>query len=402
VYPIKQSTAIDVLFFLHDSNGDPLTGKVDGDFTKQISKNGGAFGAMTVTITERAGGWYLLPLGTGHTDTLGILSVYLTASGAKQVNLQYRVHVRVYDDLAFPTTSGRSIDVTTGGGVGIDWGNVENQSTAVTLSGTTVDELTTVGVGAIVGVSFANGAIDAAALNADAVTEIRSVVSGTADDGSTTTVIDAARTEADADYWKGNFLLFTSGTIAGQCRLITAFDEGTDTLTFAPATTQAVSTQTYEILPAARVDLQLWLGSVANALVSGRVDASVGAMASNTVTAAALATDAVNEVRDSILSDSTPFAGGNINATISSRATPAQVNAEVLDVLTADTFVEVSAVPAASSTILDKLNWLFGLARNKILQTATTQTLRNDADDGTIATAAVSDDGTTFTRAEWS
>jgi hypothetical protein len=78
-------------------------------------------------------------------------------------------------------------------------------------------------------------------------------VTGTADSGTTTTMVDAARTEADADYWAGSWIMFTSGTISGQCRLITGFTPGTDTITFAPATTQAVSTNTYEIIPAARV-----------------------------------------------------------------------------------------------------------------------------------------------------
>ena len=48
------------------------------------------------------------------------------------------------------------------------------------------------------------------------------------------------------------------------------------------------------------------------------------------------------------------------------------------------------------------LAWLGALARNKITQNATTQTLRNGADNANVATATVSDDGTTFTRGEWS
>ncbi|MGH2620937.1 MAG: hypothetical protein ACRDHG_10270, partial [Anaerolineales bacterium] len=58
-----------------------------------------------------------------------------------------------------------------------------------------------------------------------------------------------ARTEADTDYWKDLAILFTSGNISGQARLITAFNPATDTITFSPATTQAVTTQTYEIIP---------------------------------------------------------------------------------------------------------------------------------------------------------
>lgn len=79
----------------------------------------------------------------------------------------------------------------------------------------------------------------------------------------------------------------------------------------------------------------------------------------------------------------------------------AQVNAEVLDVLAVDTFAEPSSVPAATSTFRDMVHWLFTLARNKRTTTATVDTLRNDADSGSIATAAVSDDGTTFTRNEY-
>lgn len=136
--------------------------------------------------------------------------------------------------------------------------------------------------------AMAANVVTAAAVAADVTTELRALASGTSDSGSTTTMVDAARTEADTDYWKGAIILFTSGTIAGQSRLITGFDPATDTITFAPATTQAVATQTYEILADARADLGLWLGSAPNALSSGRVDTTVGAMQADVVTAAAI------------------------------------------------------------------------------------------------------------------
>lgn len=93
----------------------------------------------------------------------------------------------------------------------------------------------------------------------------------------------------------------------------------------------------------------------------------------------------------------------NIFATgaVFNNVSTAEVNAEVLDVLTVDTFAELGAVPSATSTMADKLNWLFLMARNKITQTSTTQTIRDDADSGDVATASVSDDGTTFTRDEY-
>lgn len=63
---------------------------------------------------------------------------------------------------------------------------------------------------------------------------------------------------------------------------------------------------------------------------------------------------------------------------------------------------EPGAVPALTANLKTALSWLLALARNKITQTSTTSTLRNDADSGNIATSTVSDDGTTFTRGEWS
>lgn len=42
------------------------------------------------------------------------------------------------DDALVPTTAGNKLDVTSGGAAGIDWGNVENPTTTVGLSGTTV------------------------------------------------------------------------------------------------------------------------------------------------------------------------------------------------------------------------------------------------------------------------
>ena len=124
MYVIKQSTDLNIMIFCHDSDGDAVTGLVDGGFTKRISKNGGAFAAMTVTITEAEGGWYSLTLtGADHTNTTGILTIYFTHASCEQVNLQFRVETRILDNLAFPTTSGRSIDVTGTGEVGLDLDN---------------------------------------------------------------------------------------------------------------------------------------------------------------------------------------------------------------------------------------------------------------------------------------
>lgn len=79
----------------------------------------------------------------------------------------------------------------------------------------------------------------------------------------------------------------------------------------------------------------------------------------------------------------------------------AQVNAEVVDVLRTDTVAELGAAPAATATLSTKITWLYMLARNKVTQTATTQSLKADDGSTDVATAAVSDDGTTATRNEF-
>jgi len=73
--------------------------------------------------------------------------------------------------------------------------------------------------------------------------------SGTADaGGSTTTMVDAARTEAN-DTWNGYTITFTSGTLIGQSFVVTDFVAATDTITFAPAASVAPDTMTYELIP---------------------------------------------------------------------------------------------------------------------------------------------------------
>lgn len=77
------------------------------------------------------------------------------------------------------------------------------------------------------------------------------------------------------------------------------------------------------------------------------------------------------------------------------------VNAEVVDALAVDTYAEPGSVPTATASLKDKIGWIQAISRNKVTQTATTQTLRNDADNATISTSTVSDDGTTFTRGKF-
>lgn len=141
----------------------------------------------------------------------------------------------------------------------------------------------------------------------------------------------------------------------------------------------------------------------------GRVDATISSRASQvsvTTIDDFLDTEIAQLVSDvttllARLTSGRASALDNLDATVSSRATPAQVNSEVVDAINVDTYGEPGSGPAATVSLVTKINWLFALARNRITQTSTTQALRNDGDTSNIATASVSDDGTTFVRAEW-
>jgi hypothetical protein len=86
----------------------------------------------------------------------------------------------------YPTTAGRTLDVSTGGEAGLDWANVGSPTTTVGLSGTTIStsqgvasvsgnvtgSVGSVATGGITAASIATGAIDADSLATDAVEEI--------------------------------------------------------------------------------------------------------------------------------------------------------------------------------------------------------------------------------------
>jgi hypothetical protein len=293
-------------------------------------------------------------------------------------------------------------------GIQSDTDNIQTRIPAALVSGRMDSSVGAMAAGTITAAAIATDAIDADALASDAVTEINSggsAITGTSDSGSTTTMVDAARTEADTDYWKGSIIRFTSGNISGQSRLITGFNAATDTITFAPATTQAVSTQTYVILPQSRVDIEQFGGTtgtfasgrpevntshIAGAAVSaasaqigvnvvnfggaagtfsgGRpeVNAShaagtawnsgaitTGTFASGAINAAAIATDAIGaaELADGAITAAT-FAAGAIDATAIA------TNAIDADSLAADAGTEIGtavwATAARSLTVLDE------------------------------------------------
>lgn len=193
------------------------------------------------------------------------------------------------------------------------------------------------------------------------------------------------------------------------------------------------------------------VGSVTGAVgsVTGNVGGNVVGSVASVTAGVTLAASAVQAVWDALTSALTTVGSigkllvDNINATISSRATPAQVNtevdtaladydaptsaelvseinsvqsdiaalnnlsaaqvnAEVVDALNVDTYAEPGQeAPPATTTLVKKIGYLHKAFRNKLTQSATEAKLF--ADDGTTVDqkATVSDSGTEFTRGEF-
>lgn len=193
MYVVKQSAALTVPIFVHDVNGDAVTGLVDAGFTKRISKGSGAFAAMTVTITEMENGFYSVPLSTVHTNTTGLLTMLFTHASGKQVNLQFRIEAKLVDDLndvaATAIVSGGAID-TTGGAVDI-------VTTLTNLPSIPANWLTAAGIAA----SALNGKGDwnTVAPDNSGITGIQTDLSNTTDGlGALKILIDAIQVNVDS------------------------------------------------------------------------------------------------------------------------------------------------------------------------------------------------------------
>lgn len=114
----------------------------------RISKDGGTLTNLTTlpTVTPASGKLVKVTLSATEMQCDNATVIFSDASGNEWRDLIVNIQTatRQIDDLAYPTTSGRSIDVTTTGEVGIDWANIGSPTTTINLSGTTVKTATDV------------------------------------------------------------------------------------------------------------------------------------------------------------------------------------------------------------------------------------------------------------------
>jgi hypothetical protein len=232
-WPAKKNTAFIVTFPIYDADGDLVTGATGLD--SEVSKDGGTFTDCTNEASELAtsSGMYTLSL-TATEMNADRVAIITKSNGKPAVNMMYTV-ARQLVDLAYPATSGRSIQVETDGMIHAD---VKEWLTTAPLA--LASQRVQVEVDAYDSAVDFN-ATQKASVNAEADTAL--------------TDYDAV-VPADLPTNFGSMGIETDGHVHG--------------------------------------DIKEWLGVAPNALQSGRVDSYVGAMAAGVITAAAIATAAID------------------------------------------------------------------------------------------------------------
>lgn len=381
-------------------------------FTVYRSRNGGALTAWTTPTTAElssanAPGWYSLLLdedttiGAGNTTEVMLISI--SHASMAPVGLEIEIFRPI-------VTEGNTLTIESDGMAHADlkeWLGVA----PLALSSQRVQALTVaLSNGSIVAATFGSGAIDAAAVAADVATELNApilaVLGALADaaaDGDVTTtdtIIAYIKQLINILMGAPGIVTFPASTTPGNgvslaevirqiydevaglnggalvdaagirsavglaaANLDTQLSTIDDLLDTEIPAIKAVT----DALPDAgalttiQADLDNMQTRLPAALVGGRIDASVGAMAAGVLTASALDTTAIDEIWAKAMTD-------------------------------------LAAIPGINASIFDGLTFLFEMAKHRMTQNATTLTLYKDNSVTALGSAAVSDNGVTLDR----
>lgn len=255
-FPPKKNAAFTIYLPILDADGDPVAAAAG--LSSTISGDGAAFAAGPAPV-EEGEGFYSIALTAANMNFDNISGVLkTTTTGAKNTPFSIYTVTRQMDDLAFPNISGRGVDVDATGGVEITANQAVNAAQWAGAATATDD------------VALATAPANFAALSLTV--------------GGLVTLAGVTHTGA---------VIPTVTTLTGHtaqtgdnfARL------GAPTGVSVSADVAAVKTDTAAILVDTGTTLD---GRIPAVLVGGRMDASIGAMAANVITAAAHATGAID------------------------------------------------------------------------------------------------------------
>ncbi len=247
-----------------------------------------------------------------------------------------------------PTTAGRTLDVAATGEAGLDWSNMTGQATAQALTNTTILTVTgnvngsvasvtngvTVATGGIIAASFGAGAINAAAIAADAITAAK-IADGAIDAATFASgAINAASIAADA---------ITSAKIADGAIDAATFAAGA--IDAAAMATDAITSAELATTAVAEIAGAVWDIVLASHLTSGTTGAALNAAGSagdpwSTALPGAYGAGTAGKI-----------IGDNINATISSRLAPTTAGRTLDVTATGGAGIDWSNVENPTSTV---------------------------------------------------
>ena len=264
----------------------------------KISIDGAALANLGTlpAVTPASSKLVKIVLSQAETNGDNLTIIFSDAAGAEWCDLTINLQTvaRQIDDLAFPNTSGRGITVDASGNANANLVNIAGSAVSTSSAQIGVNVVNAGGTawasGSLTSGVFATGAITAAAIAADAI-------------GASELAADAV-TEIAGAVWDIDATAHQTGGTFGQA----IGDPGADTTTiYQSVVTDAAGTNIAADIVAVKAetasiqsdtnDIQTRLPA---ALVSGRIDASVGAMAADTLTATALAASAVTEIQSGL------------------------------------------------------------------------------------------------------
>lgn len=346
-----------------------------------IVKNGVTPGTSPVspTFTHISNGLWYYEMTAAHLDTQGVVTVTITGTNIRTVQLIGYVYAgdpmasiptfpTNFSSLSInasgqvtvggygtglaplqPTVAGRTLDVTTTGEAGIDWGNIGSPTTAVTFTNTTIStgqqiasvsgSVNSVATGVTVATNndksnynlasgaistgtFSAGAINAAAIGAGAITSAKiandAIVIRLDSDGTASQARLVTGTVA-SDVWNALLTSYAVNDSFGQRVLRSTTSQSTCAVTGS----SHIAADIHELQPAVIdnthfADSTLVIGSAAGTGVKIYLDANsitAGVIANNAIDAAAITADADEAIADAILNRNLAGGGNGTGAT---------------------------------------------------------------------------------------